>query len=127
MRPIHALLAAAALGLAAVPARAQPSAADNADLKCILAVGAMAASPSANEQIKAFAPMAFTYYYGKLKGRSPGLDVQARLVDLLPSMQGPAAQQELLRCGGELQTVGAEAQAIGQKFKEMAAPAKTNP
>lgn len=127
MRPLPVLLAAAALGLAAAPAQAQSTAADDADLKCMLVIGAMVSSPAANDQMKALAPLALTYYYGKLKGRSPGINIEDRLMAVLTTMQGASPQQDAVRCGAELKTLGDETQALGQKFKSLGGPPKPTP
>jgi hypothetical protein len=125
MRPFLALLAAAAFGLAAAPANAQSNPADDADLKCMLVIGAMVAAPTANDQMKALAPLAFTYYYGKLKGRSPGLNIEDRLMAVMATLQGGSPQQDAVRCGAELKALGDETKALGDKFKSLGGPPKT--
>lgn len=117
MRTLAFLAVAAGLTLAA-PAHAQ-SAADDADLKCLLVVGAIADSASATDQMKQYAPVAFGYYYGKLKGRSPSLDIQGRLLTVAGGFKPADLQTEAVRCGGELQALGAETKALGEKFKSM--------
>lgn len=100
----------------APPAQAQ-TAADDGDLKCMVVMFAIAATPTAPDQMKQFAPVGAAYFLGKVKGRSPSLDYQSRVIGLVKDLKPADLQPETARCAGELQSFGAETTVLGQKLK----------
>ena len=120
--PIPALAALCLLLPAA--ARAQTPA-DDGDLKCMVVMFAIAATPGAPDQMKQFAPVGAAYFLGKVKGRSPGMDYQSRVVGLVKGLNPADLQPETVRCAAELQAFGVETTALGERLKALgASPAK---
>jgi hypothetical protein len=77
---------------------------DLADARCVAAYAIQASSTDANTQQSGM--FGTIYFVGKLKGRSPNLDIEAIL--RVVGMEVKRAQQDYLaRCGVEMQVMGA--------------------
>jgi hypothetical protein len=90
----------------------------------------MALSESA-EPIEKAAPgssiVALMYYFGRLDGRDPGLDIENALVALSSTMTAKDIGAEDVRCGAELNKRGKEMKDIGTHLIERATKAPAAP
>lgn len=59
----------------------------------------------------------FLYWLGRVDGGAPGLDLETQIAGLSPSFTDAHLNAELVRCGTEMQTRGAEVQAIGNRLQ----------
>lgn len=92
------LALAAATAFAAPPAMAQ-SAADAADVRCILSLQAVAADPKQRDQ----AVRGVYYFLGKVSSRGAVTRLQTLLLNEGRNLNSaPKVQAELARCGAEL-------------------------
>ena len=97
MRQVAAMAALALLG-AAGEARAADDWANGADLRCVVAFGAMVNNPTYREA----AASGIFYYVGRLEGRDPAFDLAAGLKQVRSAMQTSQYVTEAQRCGAEL-------------------------
>jgi hypothetical protein len=112
---LAAALAAAILAPGA--ASAQPSAAaDVSDARCV-AVLSFAVSKITDEKTKVATSMAIFYYIGKLDGRTPGEDLEAKIRQQVKSFSPDTLKAELDRCGGEFETRSGQVGVIGEHLK----------
>jgi hypothetical protein len=86
------------------------------DLRCIAAISDSAeivekASPGSTV-------IALMYYFGRLDGRDPGLDIENALVALSSTMTAKDVSEEDIRCGAELSKRGKEMKDIGTHLME---------
>jgi hypothetical protein len=86
----------------ALPARAQD--ANTQDLRCL--VIAIEMSGSVDEQIRASATTVGVYFLGRLDGRAPDLDVQARVAAEMMRMKPEDLDPEVNRCTALMGTRG---------------------
>jgi hypothetical protein len=103
----------------ATPARpapvAPPSPTNEAsDGRCLLAFAAIGSNGTPEQQNAA--RLGALYFYGKLVGRNPRLDLVPLMRTSAAAVQA-SAQAEITRCGGELQAAGTAMQAAGQAFE----------
>lgn len=110
----------AALLLLAQAAPAATVTPEQADARCIAVFAAMASSDK--EEMQRAAQLGGLYFYGKLLGRNPGLDLQATMTAAATAVKGDI-RPELTRCGGELERSGRAMQAAGQAMGSGTAPA----
>jgi hypothetical protein len=104
-------LLVAALSLLPLQAMAQD--ADTiADVRCV-AVGIRSAALPDSHQKSAGLLMAL-YFIGRLDGRDPTLDLEARLTEQLAKMTAADFTTEAARCGSTLSTKGAQITRVGQ-------------
>lgn len=119
---IAAAAAAALAGLA--PSAAAQTAADRADMRCLLVLQAVSQDPKQKDS----ATRGIYFYIGRLAARGP----LSRVETLLPS-EGRAigsaqqAQAELTRCGTELTQRTGEFQAASQRAAQAARAAAPPP
>lgn len=95
-------------------AQAAPAAAvtpEQADARCIAAFATMASS--GKDPVQRAAQLGALYFYGKLIGRNPQLDLQTAMTAAAKAVGGNP-RPELTRCGGELEQSGRAMQAVGQ-------------
>jgi hypothetical protein len=113
-----ALLAAAI----ATPAAAQPAPDPTRDdLRCVIAVGMFAAQARNDADTKLGAAAGLGFFIGRLKGREPGIDLKARVLAEANRLKSPAdLQPDLARCGGEMQAISDESNALGAALKAFA-------
>jgi hypothetical protein len=109
---------------AAAPAAAQ-DAENSADIRCALAAMAMVGATQ-DATMKQQATMAALYYVGRLDGRNPNLDLEARLRQEMAKMAPQELAGEAQRCGQQLMVRGKALQAIGEHFKTEAKPPAEN-
>jgi hypothetical protein len=93
---------------------------EQADARCIAAFGAMGSNDK--EEIRRAAQQGALYFYGKLIGRNPKVDLQAAMTAAATAV-GKDFRPELTRCGGELERSGQAMQAAGQAMCGGTAPA----
>src|SRR6187551_3255570 len=91
---------------AATPANADRE----ADLRCVIIARGMSASP--DESMKAASAMAAFYFFGRLEGREPNLDLEQALANEMAAMKSMDVRAEATRCGDELVNRGSELRAI---------------
>lgn len=106
----------AALLILAQAATAAPST-EQADARCVAAFGAMATSDVPDTQRAA--QMGALYFYGKLVGRRPGVELKRVLLDATQAVSA-SPKAELTRCGSELQQAGLTMQAAGEAIAKEA-------
>jgi hypothetical protein len=86
-----------------------------ADLSCLVASLHLMNS-SVPEQSQA-GIASFLYWLGRVDGGAPDLDLETRIANLSPAFTNEHLNAELVRCGTEMQTRGAEVQAIGDRLQ----------
>lgn len=109
-------LAFAALG---GPAAAQALSADQADVRCLMVMQAVARDPKNADQ----ATKGALFYLGRLSARGATARIEAIMRAEAPKMPAQQAQVELNRCGNELNARGQELQAVNQRLSASARPA----
>jgi hypothetical protein len=80
------------------------------DGRCLLAFAAIGSNGTPEQQNAA--RLGALYFYGKLVGRNPRLDLVPLMRSSATAVQAQA-QAEITRCGNELQSAGAAMQAAG--------------
>ena len=108
-------LLAAALMLMPLPAMAQDADAV-ADIRCV-AVGIRWAALPDSHQKSAGLLMAL-HFIGRLDGRDPNIDLEARLAEQLAKMTAADFTTEAARCGNTLSTKGAQITHLGQDLSK---------
>jgi hypothetical protein len=120
---VLSLAAAVALSGSAPAAMAQASI-DQADIKCLIVLQVVGRDPKQSDQ----AAKGMFYYLGRLSARGGIPRLEPLMMAEAAKMTPQAAQAELQRCGGELNSKTQEYQAVNQriaaKVKPAAAPAK---
>lgn len=107
------LLGTALSLLSLLPLQAMAQDADTvADIRCV-AVGIRSAALPDSHQKSAGLLMAL-YFIGRLDGRDPALDLEARLREQLAKMTAADFTTEAARCGNTLSTKGAQITRLGQ-------------
>ena len=113
-----AFMAAAVLTGAASPALAQ-SAADAADVRCMMVLQALSRDPAQREQ----AGRGLFYYIGRVTARGPLARIEPMMIAEGKKMSTPQQiKTELARCGAELNQNGGELQAINQRLQKQFGP-----
>lgn len=110
----------AALLLLAQAAPAATVTPEQADARCLAAFAAMGSSD--REDLQRATQLGALYFYGKLLGRNPGVDLQTVLTGAVAAV-GKDFRPELTRCGGELERSGRAMRAAGQAMGGGTAPA----
>ena len=116
-----AALLALAQATAPVPAASPAVTPERADARCLAAFGLLVKDPK--PEVQRASQMGALFFYGKLLGRNPRIDLRAAMLDAA-TLTGAQAQAELQRCGTELQRSGEAMQAVGAALTG-AAPAAT--
>ena len=118
------LMAALALPLAVSASAAIPTDPLSFDVQCLLATGYLA--QNAPEEHRRTALAASTYYLGRLDGRGPSLDLEARFVAEAAAMRGQDVRELVRACGALMVERGAAVRAMSQRIRarEQAAPAR---
>jgi hypothetical protein len=109
-----AALVCAALACAAAPAARAADDAVAADLKCMVVAAALA--QNADPSLKNAGAMAGVYYLGRLDGRAPNLDLEARLRATISQMTPQELVPQIQRCGQEVQARVKSAGQIGSRM-----------
>ncbi|MEO5938273.1 MAG: hypothetical protein ABIQ43_04610 [Sphingomonas sp.] len=99
-----------ALSIVLVAGASGYTAPDLADARCMAAYAILADSKDAKVQQGGI--FGTIYFVGKLRGRTPGIDVEA-ILRVVGNEVKRAHQDFLARCGVEMQTVGATLTAAG--------------
>jgi hypothetical protein len=73
----------------------------------------MGMASSTDPNLRSAATMASFYYFGRLEGREPGLDLESALAGAIESMKTRDTQVEATRCGNELIARGSAWKSIG--------------
>lgn len=97
-------------GFFATEARAD-DAATEADIQCLV-VGLRMASMT-DPTVKTAALPTALYYFGKLDGRDPNLDLETKVIELVEKMTDDEFRTYARRCGAELQNRGAKITEMG--------------
>lgn len=95
------------LQAAAVAAPLPP---ERADARCLAAFGMLV--NQSDETVQRAGQLGAVYFYGKLLGRNPGIDLRTA-IEAAAKAVGPNAKAELTRCGSELDRAGTTMQAVG--------------
>lgn len=91
--------------------------ANNADLQCMALFSASTAEAPEDKQAGLVAGTMF--FYGKISGRSPRLDVEAEMFKLLTAdPRGEGLEKNRQRCAGEMKQHGDLLIAMGQRMVE---------
>lgn len=96
-----------------VPAPAVSPSAMESDARC-LAAFAMLVSGT-NAQTAQTAKLGSLFFYGKLVGRNPAIDLSAELVRAATAVSADS-RSDLTRCSGELQAAGGAMTAAGSRL-----------
>jgi hypothetical protein len=107
------ILAALCGALAAAPALAQD--ATKSDMRCLLALSA--AADVADGQMKPAMMAGVVYYLGRLDGRTPDLDLEAKAAAELKAMSIQDLSDETVRCGAALIARGKALEGIGERLR----------
>jgi len=110
-----ALILTASLALPAAAARADEPKETSDDVRCLVVAFTLSQSQDANA--KQIGEAASAYYLGKLDGRSPGIDLEARLREAIPTVTPDTFMTQLQACGAPLKTRFDEVKAIGDRLK----------
>lgn len=102
-------------GLLATAATAQSDETTN-DIRCLV-VGLNLAQ-SQNAAARGASVLMAIYYMGRLEGRDPMLELDARITDEVLKMSTLDVQSEARRCGGELKAKGEAIAEMGKKLSE---------
>ena len=98
------MLLALPLLLAALPAP-EMSAADTSDARCLVTFAVVLGREKTDLNVINFAKLGVYYFQGKLRGRSPDLDLKAATNEVLTYLTGHL-DDEKVRCSRELQAAG---------------------
>jgi len=114
------LIAALALGLwsPGAAAVAQDNPATTADIRCMVVIAAILSAKN-NPKFEAAAPLAMTYYLGRIKGREPELDLQARTVAVFRASQGADIRADAVRCGQEMSVMSKNAADLAARIRAL--------
>jgi hypothetical protein len=113
--------ALAALGLV-LPCAARAQTSDvTPDVKCMVAAGAL--SQSQDPQVKMIAQIASVYFLGKVDKGAPGLDLEAKIKEVMATMAPQTYMVEAQRCAQEFQARAVAVQAVVQRLQAAAPPA----
>ncbi|NJC34956.1 hypothetical protein GGR88_002470 [Sphingomonas jejuensis] len=106
--------------LALLLMQSTPSAANQADLRC-LASFALSASDSLTAEQRAGLSSAATYFVGRIDARTANFDYEAAFVDLFSRPDALAAiDADRQRCAALVQDRGSALQALGRALKRRA-------
>jgi hypothetical protein len=122
MRSVVLALAAAAALATSGPAAAQPVS-DRSPLRCLLVLQAIARDPKQQEN----AVKGIFFYLGKLQARGGLTRVEPMMLSEAKTLTPQVGQNELKRCGAELNKQSTDLQAMNgrlQQAAKAAAPAK---
>ena len=98
------------LAQAAPAAAAVPLTPERADARCLAAFASLASGTDAG--VQRASQLGALYFYGKLVGRNPGLDLKAAMLDA-SRMVALNTRSELQRCGEEMERSGQALIAVG--------------
>lgn len=105
----------------AAPTPATPSLAtavspQTADARCMAAFSVLGTDAKTPEILRA-AQMGALFFYGKVLGRNPAINLPATMIDAMRTARA-TQKAELARCGAELQRSGEAMQVVGQATGE---------
>jgi hypothetical protein len=89
------------------------------DVRCV--VVAFSLIQSQDPTVKAVAGGAILYFVGRIRGRSPTLDMEAAIAKQVNLITPQLLQTETQRCGGLLQAEGSNLRTIGEDLQRKAA------
>ena len=104
------------LAQAAAPAATAPA---QADARCLAVLGAIADSDQ--PELQRAAQLGALYFFGKLLGRDPAIDLKAAISEAARSVIANP-RPEILRCGAELKASGEALKAVGQSLHDVPPP-----
>lgn len=119
--PALLILAQAPSAPAAAPVALTP---ERADARCLTAFGMMASNGQAD--VQRASQLGALYFYGKLLGRNPAIDLKATMLDAARAV-APDAKGELRRCGAEMEVAGKSMIAVGNALGGSAPKAAPSP
>lgn len=118
---LTALITAVALSTLATPVAAQ-TAADRADVRCVLALTVAMREP----KNAAAAQQGLYYFIGRLDGHGQTSKLDALMLAESKGMTtGPVIQTELTRCGQQLTQRSADLRAMSQRLQAASQPARS--
>jgi hypothetical protein len=112
------IVSAAVLAAVATAARAADPA-PAADVRCLAVASFLAGN--ADPKVQNAGVLAALYYLGKLDGREPGMDLEARLKEVAMQLSPKDIQSEAVRCGAELGARGKTMNEIGLRLQALGA------
>jgi hypothetical protein len=121
MRRLGALIAILMTVFPAVSGQAQETfseheVADTADLRCVIISVGMVSGQDAAMQVAG--TVSAMYWIGRLDGRTPDYDMEARLIDQLSKMKSDDYAAEAARCGTILKGRGQFLQDMGRSLQK---------
>lgn len=117
--PIVIAILFGSLTLATAVRAAPDDDANAADVRCVMVSFGLMQSP--DPQIRALATGAGLYFVGRIRGRSPDLDLEAAVVQQLGALTPEDMRDELQRCRGVLQDEAGKLKVVGDDLKQRAA------
>ncbi|RZI60795.1 MAG: hypothetical protein EOP94_01300 [Zymomonas sp.] len=91
------------------------AAANAADLRCMAIFAVSTSKAPADQQAGVVAGTMF--FYGKISGRSPALDVEAKMFELFKAdPEGVTLEKDRQRCASEIKRHGTLLMAIGERM-----------
>jgi len=125
------------LALALAGASPASAAESTNDVRCLIAVSRLVDINAETKQLseeaaQTTALLGTMYFMGKLEGRDPRLNIENAMVAEATKMTVEQLQSELIRCGGEMRSIGQKWDDIGKNLvrrgqelqkQEKAAPA----
>jgi len=97
-------------------ASAEPDA-TTSDLRCLVSAAVMSSS-SDDPKVKSAGQLAAIYFLGRLDGRTPDLDLEARFAEQAHAMTDADVKSQLQSCGATLSARGAALQTIGKDLDQ---------
>ncbi|HEX5377903.1 MAG TPA: hypothetical protein VFW47_04985 [Phenylobacterium sp.] len=113
------------LGVAAPTLAHAEDPATTDDVRCLVMSLAMAGTN--DKDFSEAGMMATLYYLGRLDGRTPGLDLENRVIDEVGAMTPADVKNTAKRCGETLKGRGEDMTTLGQHFAARAAKIVPNP
>jgi len=115
--PIVLTMLMAALSLATAARAAEDE--NAADIRCVVVAFGM--MQSTDPQVKALATGAGLYFVGRIRGRSPDLDLESAIANEAGRMAPEDYRDDLQRCGHELQAEGGRLKDLVDDLKKKGA------
>ncbi len=86
------------------------------DLRCLMV--SMAMLSLEQPALRQAGMLSAMYYFGRLDGRTPGLDLETGLVGQIEAMSPEDIRATAGRCGNELKSRGEAMQEVGKRIQE---------
>jgi hypothetical protein len=119
---ITTIFAVTAIPLAAAAQAPSPT---DSDARCLLTMAAVTSQADAN--MAQSARIAVGYFAGRIKAREPSYDFANRLKPIAATLNGPALNNELKRCGPQVQASMTQLEAAFRALSPKPPPGPAKP